>query len=325
MKKKLVIIPCVIAVVLICSVLSVRFIKTTKINNDFIYNGYSSEFVFDDERYTYTKNLSPKITDKNKSVNFDIEMFSEKSKHPMYSDGMNVYFLTDNDGIYYYDENFNIHCLMPEKKEQVEGAFSDLFSNKSYIEIHDDYLNTATQFVVKGRYIYLYCPGGVFRYDLITHFKSKIYDGKTCETSFSYSDNKIYFQDELFNLYYYDTVETKLNKLDIQPYSFCVNSEGILFADLENNMWLSFYDFASQSICVINKKEITAYDVDDGRIYYSFEGKYYVSDFMGENQKLLCKDDNCSIMKKGRDCIYIIYDSNGDIVVKNIYFRDITK
>lgn len=130
MKKKLVIIPCVIAVVLICSVLSVRFIKTTKINNDFIYNGYSSEFVFDDERYTYTKNLSPKITDKNKSVNFDIEMFSEKSKHPMYSDGMNVYFLTDNDGIYYYDENFNIHCLMPEKKNKLRVRLVIYFQTK---------------------------------------------------------------------------------------------------------------------------------------------------------------------------------------------------
>lgn len=320
MRKKIIIIPCIIAVVLLCSVLSVRYIKTTKFNSDFVYNGYNSEFVCDDERYVFTKNLSPKIISKNQSIDFDIEMFSENTKRPMYSDGMNVYFLTDNNGIYYYDQYFNIHCLISDKKTHNDSFFNDLFSNNNFVETHEDYLNSATQFVVSGRYVYLYCPGGVLRYDLITHLKSTIYEERTGETSFSYSNNKIYFQDEVYNLYYYDTVENELIKLDIQPYSFCVNNRGILFSDLENNMCLSFYDFVSQGIYVINQKEITAYDLDKEAIYYSIGGEYYQSDFTGKNQKLLGKDDNCTIMKKGIDCIYIIYDSDGDVVIKSIYF-----
>jgi|GEM_PF-6223853 len=319
MKKKIIIIIGIIAI-LICGIFSIRFIKTTKLNSDFVYNGYSDEFVCDDERYVYTKNLSPKIISNNQSVNFDIEMFSESSKRPMYSDGMNVYFSTDNNGIYYYDQYFNIHCLIPDENKHDNNFLDDLFSNNNFIEMQEDYLNTATQFVVNGRYIYLYCPGGVFRYDLITHLKSNIYDGRTGETSFSYSNNKIFFQDELYNLYLYDTSKNKLNRLDIQPYSFCVNNSGILFSDLKNNMYLSFYSFETQNIHIINKKDIFAYDLDDEAIYYSIDGKYYKSDFTGINQILLCKNDSCSIMKKGIDCIYIIYDSDGDVELKNIYF-----
>lgn len=318
MKKKSIITVGIVIAVFVCSTLLIRLIKITGISSDYIYNGYSSEFIFDDEKYAYTKNLAPKIINKNESVDFDIEMFSKSSKKPMYSDGTNVYFLTDDNGIYYYDQKFNMHCLISNKKILDTSFLGDWFSNDGFIEMQDDYLNSATQFVVVGTYIYLYCPGGVFRYNLITHFKSTIYDGKTGETSFSYSDYKIYFQDELYNLYCYDTEKNEFIELDIKPYSFCVNNKGILFSDLENDMYLTYYDFEKNRKYIIRNNETIAYDLDEDMIYYSVEGEYYKSELTGKGKVMLCKDKNSSILKKGVNCLYIVYDYNGDVKVDSI-------
>lgn len=318
--------------VLLTILISTSTINTKSFNKDFVYNGYSEEFVFDNTSYVFTKDINPKIINKsnNKIYNFNLDVFSNEQITPMYSDGKNTFFLSSNSEnssykIGYYDSKFNVHYLIGNKNDYVNignNLFDKIFSKNDYLTMTEDYFNTPTQFVVVGKNIYLYCPGGVFKYNISTHIKMPIFKEKTCETSFSYSNGYIYFQDSTYKLYAYNISTNKLECVDsITPYNFCVNKNGILFSDLNNQMKLSFYDFYTSNINIINNKETYAFDIDENNIFFYQNGKYYKSDFTGNNVTFINSGAYCSALKKGTNNLYISFDSNESIKIEEITIK----
>lgn len=332
-KKRMIIGVCSSIVFILVITAGINLITCKSFDYDYIYNGYSEEFVTDDSRYVYTKNLEPKIINKKSGEGyaFNLDLFSDESKTPMYSDGKNIFFMID-DGvseykICYYDKNFNIHYLIGKKENNqllANSGLGDIFYSDTYLEIHEDYLNTPTQFIVVGRNVFLYCPGGIYKYNLFSHIKTKIFDEKTGETSFSYANGFIYFQDDLYNFYAYDIKnDVLMDDFNINPYCFCVNNKGIVYSDLNNQMYLTFYDFNTKENSVICNKEIPAFDLDDKAIYYAIKGKYYKSDFTGERQFLLGKNKLCSYLNKGVDELYIAYDFCDNVKIEKLDFDEI--
>lgn len=310
--------------VLITILISTSIINSKSFDNNFIYNGYSEEFVFDDNNYIFTKDISPKIINKSNSnvYNFNLDVFSNEQITPMYSDGENTFFLSLNSNnssykIGYYDSKFNVHYLIGSANDYDNignNLFDKMFSKNDYLSMTEDHFNTPTQFVVVDKNIYLYCPGGVFKYNILTKIKTPIFKDKTCETSFSYSNGYIYFQDSTYKLYAYNISANKLECLDsITPYNFCVNKNGILFSDLNNQMKLSFYDFKTAAISVINNKETQAFDIDENNIFFYYNGDYYKSDLKGNNEKVLSQGPYCAALTKGVNDLYISFDSNDGI------------
>ena len=60
-KKRMIIGVCSSIVFILVITAGINLITCKSFDYDYIYNGYSEEFVTDDSRYVYTKNLEPKI------------------------------------------------------------------------------------------------------------------------------------------------------------------------------------------------------------------------------------------------------------------------
>lgn len=324
MRKKFII----ISMCLIIGIVAFGFISTPTFNDDYIYNGNSNMFVFDDEKYTYIVADEMIINKSTKEkFNFNIDVFNSDKQRPIYSDGINIFYITEDDTGYslnYYDRSFNSHILLNSKhKSKLSNEYIEsFFSKDAYLEMAEDHKTHPNQFVVLGRNVYICCNGGIFRYNLITKSKTKIVDLEIGNYNFSYSNGKLYFTDSLYNVYSYNINSKELNDLTLSAFEIRVNNNGILFADLNNNMALSFYNFETKKVCELVSKEISAWDLDDEYAYYIDNGIYYKIDLKGNNKAIIHKGKSAPIFRAGVNKYYIGYDGSDSVVIEEVSINE---
>ncbi|MEG1567438.1 MAG: hypothetical protein RR313_07220 [Anaerovoracaceae bacterium] len=290
------------------------------VDKEYIYNGYSEEWVSESDDFIFVKNINPQIIDKKsgKSLDFDLNPYGKNDNiMPLFSENKRVYYIENNYKnnivgyrIGYYDEKFNKKIIM--KKTLHTEEFEQLFgliktSNMNYGQMIDN--QSPSQSIIYKNKLYLYGTNKILQYDLITNRSIEIYSGWLGGTSFSYYKGKLYFITEDFQLTYYDIEKKKLAKIkDVKAYDFIVTTQGIIYSDINNRCNLNFVDFASHKKTNITTKKVKGYDFEDGKLFYvTGNGNYYQYDITTHRTKVLLKGRRVGIFNKikGENKFYV--------------------
>lgn len=302
-------------------------------NTEYVYNGFTDEFLTENDNFIFTKTEPMQIIHKatGNVYDLDLNIFSKDIEKPCFYDGKNTYFIEKNiEGtevgysIVCYDSHFNKKMISKEvfykqnHKEMLGLIVQNGISGKAMLQNI-----TPSQIVAYRDKIYLYENDRIV--EKSRQGSKNIYEGKTASNSFSYCDGRLYFCANDFSLYVYNIEKETLDKIEeVVPYNFVVCTEGIIFSDLENDGRLSIYDEESKKKTVISQLEVGGYDVDGNELYFvTCDGEYCVYDIYKRTIRILCIDEFSSTINKisGKNEIYIATDGiSGELELKKILF-----
>lgn len=273
---------------LFCSLFGCSNYEAKSIDEDFIFNAVTAEWIIADRDYIYKNiELFPIMISRKTGKVFTLlrdPFLQDKTSAEvrfLYSDGNFLYYLRTTKEFNEYSivkrdnktlkENVIYKKTFYETRKQIFLGLAETQGRKL-----DDFFSSDIPniFFVVNKKLFLVLPDKVYLIDLSNKKESVAFSESVFNYNISLYNNTFYFINEFYDIYSYHIDSEKLEKLcDSKAGRLLVEPNGIYYNNLSDKNSLYLIDFNGENNRKIIDKNVLSYDCDHEYLYYILDGE----------------------------------------------------